>query len=360
MTRKITSQDVSWFLDLNSRGRLNLSPPYQRNSVWAPRERRFFLDTVFNGYPCPPVFLHKSLSDEGVATFHVVDGKQRLETVINFAANKIALPDDMQDERLRGKKWKHLDVDQRKIFWNYQFAVEMLDTVDDARVREIFERYNRTSRNLERQEMRHAKHDGWMSNTAREEAQKDEWRQLGIVTTATARRMRDVQFISELMILVIKGEIFGFGQDMLDAYYANYDVPSETDPTFSEGDFIERFEHVKRWILALEEVDSVVTSFSKSVTNFFSLWSLVALHYDHLPTPAVFAGRYRDFMTEVTRFLKADTPEEFAQIAEQHPFAFSYAQNARGANTDFPQRQERHRALVGAMLDLPVANDEDH
>ncbi|MET0395813.1 MAG: DUF262 domain-containing protein [Longimicrobiaceae bacterium] len=352
MIRNITSQDISWFLDLFSRSRLDLDPPYQRKSVWAPRERRFFLDTVFSGYPCPPVFLHKSLSDEGVATYHVVDGKQRLETIIKFAANEIALPDDMQDERLQGKRWKGLDGEQRRYFWNYQIAVELLDAVDNAIVREIFDRYNRTSKNLERQELRHARYDGWLSTTAVEEAKKDEWRQLGIVTTATARRMRDVQFISELMILVLKGEIFGFSQVVLDEYYADYDVPGETDPTFSEGDFVERFERVKRWVLALEETDSVVTEFSKSSTNFFSLWSLVTLHHDQLPDHRVFAARYRAFMEQVAKLLKTDTtPEEFAHLAEQHPYPFSYAQNARGANTDFPQRQERHRALVSALLD---------
>lgn len=361
MARNIAPQDISWFLDLHSRGRLDLNPPYQRKSVWAPRERRFFLDTIFNAYPCPPVFLHKSLSDEGVATYHVVDGKQRLETIINFAANKIALSEDIQDERLKGKKWKAIDVELRKTFWNYQIPVEMLDVVDTATVREIFDRYNRTSKNLERQELRHARYDGWLSTTAAEEAKKDEWRQLGIVTTATARRMRDVQFISELMILLLKGEIFGFGQDVLDAYYADYDVPSETDPTFSEEDFVKRFEQVKRWIVDLEEVDHVVTEFGKSATNFFSLWGLVALHYDQLPSHEVFAARYRAFMERVAKLLKTDaTAEEFAQLAEEYPYPFSYAQNARGANTEFPQRQERHRALVGALLDHRAAEHEDN
>jgi hypothetical protein len=350
MNRTITSQDVSWFLDLNRRGRLDLEPPYQRKSVWTPRERRFFLDTIFNGYPCPPVFLHKSLSDEGIATYHVVDGKQRLETIINFENNKIVLADDIQDVRLKGKKWKGLELDLRKKFWNYPIAVEMLDTVDNASVREIFDRYNRTSKNLERQELRHAKYDGWFSSTAVEEARKDEWRQFGIVTTATARRMRDVQFISELMILVLDKRISGFNQDVLDQFYADYDNPAETDPSFSEIDFVEHFEKVKRWILQLEATSSVVSDFARSSTNFFSLWSVVALEFERLPSPEDFAGRYATFMKNVASLLRTDADaDEFAQLAEQHPLPFAYAQNARGANTERPQREERHRALVETL-----------
>lgn len=352
MARNIAPLDITWFLDLNSRGLLDLSPPYQRHSVWTPKERRYFLDTVFNGYPCPPLFLYKSLSDEGVATYHVVDGKQRLETVIAFANNKISLSDDMQDEELAGKKWKSIDVEQKKKFWNYQLAVEMLDSVNTAVVKEIFDRYNRTSKNLERQELRHAKYDGWLVTTAEEEAKKQEWRDLGIVTTANARRMKDVQFISELMLLLIKGEISGFDQDELDEYYAKYDSPSEIDPNFSEEDFIEKFERIKSWIFSLESHGNVVTLLGKSYTNFYSLWSLAALRFEDLPTAEEFSPRYQSFLEKVSTILKTDNLEEL--LSEDGPEnsreALVYAQNARGANTELPQRKGRHEALSSLLV----------
>jgi hypothetical protein len=33
MSRTISQQDVSWFLDLNEKGQLDLDPPYQRRSL---------------------------------------------------------------------------------------------------------------------------------------------------------------------------------------------------------------------------------------------------------------------------------------------------------------------------------------
>jgi hypothetical protein len=362
MARNIAPQDISWFLDLNERGRLNLSPPYQRHSVWTTRERRYFLDTIFNGYPCPPVFLYKSISDAGVATYHVVDGKQRLETVINFASNKIALSDDILDERLRGKRWKQIDVEYKKEFWNYQFAVEMLDSVDNATVKEIFDRYNRTSKNLERQELRHAKYDGWFVTTAEEEARKDEWRSLGIGTAANARRMRDVQFVSELMIVTLTGEIQGFDQDALDDVYAKYDAPVETDPTFSEEEFVTHFEAAKRWILDVQAVNGVIVEMGKSSTNFYTLWTLATLHADRLPEPAAFAEAYRAFMTRVTELLKTENPDLLlaGQDAELYRDPYAYAQNAKGAVTEFPLRKQRHEILERALLGVPQVNDEDN
>lgn len=359
MARIIAPQDITWFLDLNSRGLLDLSPPYQRKSVWTPKERRYFLDTVFNGYPCPPLFLYKSLSDDGVATYHVVDGKQRLETIISFANNKITLSDEMQDENLAGKKWKTIDVEQKKRFWNYQLAVEMLDSVDNAAVKEIFDRYNRTSKNLERQELRHAKYDGWFVTTAEEEAKKQEWRELGLVTTANARRMKDVQFISELMLILLKQDISGFDQDELDEYYARYDIPSEADPNFSEDDFNEKFEKIKSWILALESHDKVVTTYAKSFTNFYTLWSVAALATGELPEASAAAANYKEFMENVANMLNASNLEELAgqELSDDNKKALIYALNAKGANTEPPQRRQRYETLSALLLGGDAPNE---
>lgn len=360
MLRNIAPQDISWFLDLNSRKLLDLNPPYQRHSVWTLKERRYFLDTIFNGYPCPPLFLYKSLSDNGVSTYHVVDGKQRLETIIAFADNKISLSEDMDNTEYAGKKWKGLSVEQRKKFWNYQLAVEMLDTVNSATVKEIFDRYNRTSKNLERQELRHAKFDGWLVRTAEEEAKKNEWRDVGIVTTATARRMKDVQFLSELMIILLKSEISGFNQDELDQFYANYDTPAEDFPDFSEEDFAANFEKIKQWILKVEECGEAITTYGKSATNFYSLWALVALNYDHLPEPTVFSENYKKFMETVNTIIRAETPEDVTDDGSYPLFgqALSYAYNARGANTELPQRSARYEALKSLLLTAGLEHED--
>ena len=62
MDRRPTTQDITWLLDLERNSQLDLDPPYQRRSVWTRK-----------------VFLHKSMTDDGAATYHVVDGKQRLQ-----------------------------------------------------------------------------------------------------------------------------------------------------------------------------------------------------------------------------------------------------------------------------------------
>ncbi len=119
MQRRSTSQDISWFLDLRRHGQLDLEPPYQRRSVWNQKDRRFFLDTVFRGYPCPPIFLHKTAGTGTQTTYAVVDGKQRLQTLFMFVDGKIAIASDFGDERYNGKTWEQVDPVAKQVFWDY-------------------------------------------------------------------------------------------------------------------------------------------------------------------------------------------------------------------------------------------------
>lgn len=114
MERSPRPQDITWFLDLNRLGQLNLDPPYQRKSVWTRGDKQFFLDTIFHNFPCPAVFLHKAMSDLGETVYHVVDGKQRIATILEFVKDKVTIPKNFGDNRLAGKKFSQLDPDNKK------------------------------------------------------------------------------------------------------------------------------------------------------------------------------------------------------------------------------------------------------
>ena len=82
--RRPNQQDLSWFLDVNRQGQLNLTPPYQRKSIWVRRDKQFFLNTIFNNYPCPAIYIQKDLNENNKTLYNVVDGKQRLTAIFEF------------------------------------------------------------------------------------------------------------------------------------------------------------------------------------------------------------------------------------------------------------------------------------
>lgn len=345
MARSLTNQDISWFLDLNDKNQLNLDPPYQRRSVWSPKDKRFFVDTILNGYPAPPVFLHKTLDDNGRPTYHVVDGKQRIQTIIDFRDNKIRIPENFSDINLQKKRWSELDRSTREKFWNYVLIVEMLPDVNEAHIRNTFERINRNSRKLTPQELRHAKYDGWLVTTAEAEAEKQEWKDFGVVTTARTKRMADVQFISELFAVIIKKEIVGFDQDWLDALYAEYEDLDDVS-LFVLDDFLEKTEKAKSFIKTMLEAQPGLQEFLRVQGHMYTLWGYIVLEADENISPPVFSEKYLQFLRAVTSSASVSDPTDASNYNEA---VQSYSSNIRGASTDIGPRLARHKALIIAM-----------
>lgn len=348
MARNLSTQDISWFLDLHDKGQLNLNPPYQRRSVWSPKDKRFFVDTILNNYPAPPVFLHKTLNEQGRPTYHVVDGKQRIQTIIDFASDLVRIPDDFSILTLQKKRWRDLDRTQREQFWNYVLIVEMLPDVSDSSVRNIFERINRNSRKLMPQELRHAKYDGWFVSFAEAEAEKQEWRDLGVVTNSRIKRMADVQFISELMVIEIKKRLSGFDQDSLDDIYAEYDDLTD-QAIFVEDDFRQRFESSKRYIQSLLSIEPSLLETLKVQSHFYTLWGYLCLEAPRLKTPQEFIPTYRQFISDVTAAQNEALQAADNKRANYMQAVAKYSNNTRGASTDLTPRLNRHQALVTAI-----------
>lgn len=313
-------------------------------SVWTRKDRVYFLDSIFNGYPCPAVFLHKTTDDKGKSTYHVVDGKQRIETILLYFDNRLSMPKDHPDTNLAGNSFKKLNKEYKQRFWDYVVAVDMLDIVEQAVVDEVFDRLNRNSRKLERQELRHAKYDGWLISFAEKQSEQAVWKDLGIATTSRARRMKDVQFITELVICTITQVPQGFGQDEIDEFCAEYDCPAEDMPDFNEEAFEQRFIACAAYMQAMNTHNQCIEKYAKNFMHFYSLWNAFLLLCDHI-APEDLAARYSDFMQA---YLSIDKDALLADSDSPH---MTYAANSTGANTELPQRLARHEALLGCLRD---------
>lgn len=355
MQRRPSTQDITWLLDLHQNKQLDLDPPYQRRSVWTRKDKQFFIDTIFRNFPSPAVFLHKTMTAEGKATYHVVDGKQRTQTILDFVADKVRVSSDYGDVRLSGKKWSDLQGEQelKQVFWNYQITVEMIDIIEGSIVNEVFDRLNRNSRKLSRQELRHAKYDGWLLAEVETEVAREEWKKLGISSTARAKRMSDSQSMSELMLVLLESKVLGFDQDTLDELYAKYDeLPSDALPDVDPDQFAARFAENKEYILKMNESGGVVSRYARGgFGHFYTLWALLALS-SNLPDATALAERYGAFMAQVQELADQDNLEEFlrGQPLGKYTTALRYFTNSRGASTDLNPRKERLEALKSALL----------
>lgn len=355
-SRRASTQDISWFLDQARQKRLDLEPPYQRKSVWTSADRRFFLDTIFRDYPCPPIYLHKTIDDTGTAVYHIVDGKQRIETVINFATqSRLRLPKEFGDERLSNKRWKDIfqSADLRNRFLNYVFSVEYFDDVDGTLVNEIFARMNKNSRKLTPQELRNARFEGWFAKEVEAEVENSIWRDFGVVTPGRARRMADAQFIAELLMVVIYDQISGFDHDAIDQTYANYDDIENPDAPLDAEKFKDRQSAARKALVLMNDENGCVARHATTSSNMYSLWSLLVLHQHELPSTQILAQRYDNMMTSIDEYSLlvkgSSTPETLEKLSKFSSEIIDYFQNNQSATTELPQRESRLAALRKAM-----------
>src|SRR4051812_45366761 len=80
-----TTFRVSDFLGWQRDNTLMLSPSFQRRSVWDPGAKSYLIDTMARDLPIPIIFLRERLDLATQRTLReVVDGQQRLRTVIGF------------------------------------------------------------------------------------------------------------------------------------------------------------------------------------------------------------------------------------------------------------------------------------
>ena len=323
-----------------------MNPPYQRGSVWTRGDREYFIDTIFNNYPSPAVFIHKTMDENGKSMHHVVDGKQRLETIFLFANDKVKIPATIGDDRLQSKRFSQLDNDQKQVFWNYSISVEFLPVVDDAVVNSVFERINRNARKLTDQELRHAKFDGWFIQYVEAQSIDEDWESLGVVTKARAKRMADVQFLSELLLVVIERRLKGFDQRQLDEAYGRYDDPDDGILEFTTDEIATKFAAAKLKLRQIVEADAGVKASLKTLANVYTLWSLIVLDGVADLLPAELARRYLGFMDLVAEFQRNPlrAAAEGLELEAQ-----KYAVNLSGASTDEKPRRDRFDALAAGL-----------
>ncbi|MGH9194463.1 MAG: DUF262 domain-containing protein [Acidimicrobiia bacterium] len=82
----VAKTDIWPIQDFASRARserLELSPSYQRDDVWPTKDAQLLIESILRGIPLPSVILLRPDSDGG-APFEVVDGKQRLTSILRF------------------------------------------------------------------------------------------------------------------------------------------------------------------------------------------------------------------------------------------------------------------------------------
>lgn len=158
---------ISWW---NSRrGEIDFSPSYQRKgNVWNDLAKAYLIDSIINDYDIPKIYLADfSFGDSPLNSkslrYAVIDGKQRLEAIMDFMANRFPLRRDFSYEPnplldlselyYKDLKQRYADIADRVDQFNLDVMSVITD--DEAKINDLFIRLN-SSKPLTAPEFRNA------------------------------------------------------------------------------------------------------------------------------------------------------------------------------------------------------------
>ncbi len=151
------------------KGRIQLNPSFQRRDAWTTERKSKFVESLFLGFPIPQLVLAELREQPG--NYIVIDGKQRLLSMIQFAGSE-ELKEKFGNYKLRGleilnqcngKSLDELVSDSRsvEVFENRTIrTIVIRHWKNDSILYHIFLRLSIESVKLSSQELRNALHPG--------------------------------------------------------------------------------------------------------------------------------------------------------------------------------------------------------
>lgn len=293
MRRRPNTQTIQWFLENHATGQLDLNPPYQRRSVWNEAYRRYYIDSILRDYPSPAIYLQIETQPGLPTTYHVIDGKQRLETLIAFTKDEFNLGRLFSGEGYADAYYSDLPEGMKEDFADYVLSVENVSRTSEEEIKSAFERLNKNTAKLNAQELRKAQFGGHFIKRMDSLAQDPFWSSIGVASRSRISRMLDVEYVSEIYLLTAHGIMDGTSS-VLDHYYAEYDegIPGE-------GDIEPIYNRVLNWLKDLDFTKA--GSRWTNLGDFYSLWAAVKelSDDDQLPEHTDAEKRLREFESRV-------------------------------------------------------------
>ena len=348
MQKKFTAKivQISDIVEWYSKGEINYSPKYQRNSVWNDNAKSYLIDTIIRGMPIPPIFLHQRID---IATRRnnreVIDGQQRLRAIIDFVHNEAFNIMRKHNPDIGNMYFSQLDEDFQREILQYEIIAQVINEENDSIIYDMFSRLNSNNVVLNKQEIRNSKYWGDFKVIVYQLLSK--YREFmidnKIVTEKEISRMKDAELINSLLILLIKG-VVSENPKYIDGIYEEFDA-----------EFVGANTIIDRFQMLMDDIFEIFSSFTRinlfsNKNYFYTLFAILAIKRNFIPgvttdiansvdiiNPSNLKYRLENFISNIENALSKDSTMTqdikliYQELNELH----------RKHTTDRNKRQER-------------------
>lgn len=214
---------------------LVVNKEYQRGGgLWPPAAKSYFIDTILREFPFPKLYFHEKLdATTRRPRREIVDGQQRVSTIVSFIDGEFALGRNARD--FSGQRFADLEEATQEAFLAYPVSVDVIRNTDRADILQMFRRMNAFTLPLNAAEKRHSEFFGefkdWINlQLDKFSAMFVNWE---ILTSRQMVRMSDAELIADIALAVEEG-ILSTSPAKLNALYKKYDKEFDRIDMFDE------------------------------------------------------------------------------------------------------------------------------
>jgi hypothetical protein len=345
------SYSIADFLEWHANGLLELSPDFQRRSVWTRAAKSFLIDTVVRGKPMPKVLLTQDLIGKKNVR-KVVEGQQRIRSILEFVSDSFTML-KAHNFAHAGTHFSELHDDMRSAILQYEIGVDLLYNVSLSDMLDIFARINTYSVTLNRQEKLNAKYLGVFKTSAYELgfSYVEYFLSGRVFTERNISRMEEAALASDMLVALVGGVQTSKN---VEKYYQQYEQFEQVPDDMLAA--IDRFKDAMQYIGAIyPALDLRNVNWSRQPW-FYTLFTCVAhareaiAGLDGVPRPSLCEDkdirRWRSDLDEIS----ARYDHYQAESSEDVPAIFRrFINYAERRTTDTEARIGRARFVLEAI-----------
>lgn len=363
---------------------LVLDPPYQRKPVWKTKQRTLFLESLFNGIPIPALIFHEHFDSKSKKQkYDVLDGKQRVETIldfieeikieeyylgVNFINPNTGKKEILYYDKLNSKRVNKEYDNLLEKFWSYKLPIikyegDLSDFFGrNVASMEVFVRINSTGSPLKKHEIRHARNAGLFFELGNQLERKykklfiDKWR---ILTQSDLDRYILHEFVLELCTAVqFKG--YTDRRRKLDELLSSYKW-SQRNINLVKRDF----NKVINWIKDMFPKNNIHTTRFKNKSDFYSLFvvllNLINKGYvtKNRKSNRVAGTFLIDFSKQIQKLDPKVKAYGTPKLTHSEQKLFQYVTSTRQSTDSIHNREIRHNFLMAALKDGFILRKKD-
>lgn len=281
-----TSYDysVEFLVDLMSgkHPKIVLEVPFQRNFIWKADRSSQLIESVIMNVPIPPLYF----AEEEDGRWLVLDGLQRLNTLLTFYQNEYALKGLDIIKELDGLKYKDIPPKAKSLLNDGLMRVNVIkkDSHEDIKY-DIFMRLNKGAVSLNYQELRNCLYRGELNDKVKQYVNDTPLFPLLLKLKKPHERFLDVEFIIRVLALQDKLEINQLGQYAIKGYTGrmvnfinDYMKQTKSIDSITASDIINKFHETLLKVVAVfgeqrafKDPTSDALKFNKALSEFIMI-----------------------------------------------------------------------------------------